>query len=395
MLFTDCFAISRCEVEDYFRYGFQHYLKGHNNSAFCFLFYINDEVVGYCSVINAPFKGHNNSIRFHRVSVLPQFRGKGIGNSMINFVSAVLVNENCDVYMKTQNKSIGHFQGKHTNIWQATQNNKRKRRIYPHEGNKYKHRLRKACYSHKYIGKGITEYSDLFIPLQQAREKGLMYKRYRIDYATIMSLVYPFTDRLYINDYFCFGAKELKQRYDKKYNMFYSTSIPVPNDDVPYILLPDNYIEIRQKKHTTNIESIKRLLYINALLRRFILPTITFEHLLHCLLCETEAIDKLTILNIAYKAFNADKEKYTYLLNKQPQRSFKVNDNYCKKNNVTRGVARNMSRTMITHNAIAHYYDYSLTDAENIEILRSKGVLISIKTLQRYRKLHNLMKYKK
>ena len=74
---------------------------------------------------------------------------------------------------------------------------------------------------------------------------------------------------------------------------------------------------------------------------------------------------------------------------------FIVNEAYCRKYNVSKKEARNLSKKLINYEKIGELYDPTLTDKKNIELFKQYGLSISNKTLQRFRGEMGLKKYKK
>lgn len=225
----------------------------------------------------------------------------------------------------------------------------------------------------------------------------------------------------YKSDFYQLSYTELLDKYRYVYPFFEHTPLPVVSDDCPYIILPENYISIRrywlcekvedeygeEKWRYAKIRKIKdgeqrrKKLYLNGILRRKMIPDITFEHLLYCLIFELyyfyenskDTIKKLDILNIARNVMMADIANYSF--EQTDTRQFIVNDAYCRKYNVSKKEARNLSKKLINYSRIGELYDASITDKENIGIFKQNGLDISLKTLQRFRNENGLNKYKK
>ena len=149
-------------------------------------------------------------------------------------------------------------------------------------------------------------------------------------------------------------------------------------------------------------EGRKKKLFINGILRRMMIPTISFEHLLNCLVYELyhyidnskDIIKKQRLFDIAMSAWNADITQYEHL-RQSDNREFIVNDNYCIKYNVSRSTARNISKKAITYDKIGSLYDCNLTDKQNLEVFKEHGFTTSPKTLQRFREAFGLTRYNK
>lgn len=229
-------------------------------------------------------------------------------------------------------------------------------------------------------------------------------------------------DNEYIEDYWKLSHVDLLEKYRDKYPIFEHTPLHEADDDTPYIILPPDYIEIKRywlidaiytedgsvKGYTTRAKKIKdgdgrkKKLFINGVLRRMMIPTITFEHLLNCLVYELyhyvdnsqDPIDNKRLYEIALNAMNADLNKYEPL-RQSDSRTFVVNEKYCFKYDVSKRTARNISRKAITYDKIGSLYDCNLTDKQNLEVFKEHGLNVAPKTLQRFREALGLTKYKK
>lgn len=225
----------------------------------------------------------------------------------------------------------------------------------------------------------------------------------------------------YKSDFYHLSYAELLDKYRYVYPFFEHTPLPDVSDDCPYIILPENYISIKrywlcqrvkdeygdERWLYAKIRKIKdgehrrKKLYLNGILRRKMIPDITFEHLLYCLIFELyyfyenskDTIKKQDILNIARNVMMADIANYSF--EQTDKRQFVINEAYCRKYNVSKKEARNLSKKLINYEKIGELYDVSLTDRENVEIFKQKGLNISSKTLQRFRGEMGLKKYKK
>ena len=223
-------------------------------------------------------------------------------------------------------------------------------------------------------------------------------------------------------DFYDLSYAEIIDKYKYIYPFFEHTPLHEVSDESPYIMLPKDYICIKRYWRCERVkneydeevwryakprkikdgEGRKRKLFLNAILRRKMIPNISFEHLLFCLVFELyyfyensiDPIRKKKLIEIAKNAMKTDIEKYDFSQDgKHPK--FIVNDAYCEKYGVSRKVACNLSKKLMNYEKIGELYDPTCTDAENINIFRQNGLKISTKTLQRFRKDMGLSKYKK
>lgn len=68
-----------------------HYLShSHNNAARVFIATLNDEICGFCSVLHLPHPKVKNIKKVHRLVVLPDYQGAGIGNILLNEIGKII-----------------------------------------------------------------------------------------------------------------------------------------------------------------------------------------------------------------------------------------------------------------------------------------------------------------
>ena len=238
----------------------------------------------------------------------------------------------------------------------------------------------------------------------------------------IIEIESHFQDKEYKDDYIHLSFKEIIEKYKDKYPFFEQTPLYADNEDIPYIPLPENFITIKRywisekrldekdelvwqyvkPKKIKDGEGRRRKLFINGILRRKMLPDISFEHLLNCLVFELyhfvennikDPIKKKDLVQIAINAIKADISTYSF--EHTDRRKFIVNDAYCKKHNVSRRTARNLSKKIRLYEQIGEMYDASLKDVENIEVFKQNGLNVSLRTLKRFRKDNGISKYNK
>lgn len=83
-----------------------HYLNhSHHNAARVFICTIDDEVCGFCSVLHLPNKAPNIK-QGHRVVVLPDYQGVGVGILLIKEVGKILTSEGLRFRFTTSNPAM-------------------------------------------------------------------------------------------------------------------------------------------------------------------------------------------------------------------------------------------------------------------------------------------------
>lgn len=64
-----------------------HYLSHtHNNAALVYVAFINDQLAGYCSILHFPHPKCKNIKKVHRLVILPEYQGLGIGIKFLNII---------------------------------------------------------------------------------------------------------------------------------------------------------------------------------------------------------------------------------------------------------------------------------------------------------------------
>lgn len=227
-------------------------------------------------------------------------------------------------------------------------------------------------------------------------------------------------DSEFIKDYWNLPFSELIYKYRTVYEYFDHTPLPTVDDDTKFIVLPSDYVEIKRYwildkgiddkgeshwvqsfvRRVKDGEGRKRKLFLNGCYRRKMLPNITFEHLLYCLVYELhfymentkDVITNDKLFKITLDVMKCDYTVYTKDM-KHP--NFIVNPNYCLKYGLTKNQVSKMARKELNYMKIGSLYDCMATDKENLRVLKENGVKCSLRTLQNFKKENGLQKNKK
>ena len=229
---------------------------------------------------------------------------------------------------------------------------------------------------------------------------------------TIISYNDTFENKQFENDYWNMKMEDVLVKYLDVYPNIEHTPLPIVDDDKPFIKFPSGYVEIKRYWKVRNdgraikIEDgyhRRKNLFINGVIRRLINPSISFDNLVYNLLFELVnyisnynadyTIDKKDIFYIARNVMKADLTRGEGL--KGTDRKFMVNPRYCEKYGMNKRQVRNMACKMLRGDSIGELYDCSKSDKENLEIMKSHGLEISLITLKRWRKENGITKYKK
>lgn len=220
-----------------------------------------------------------------------------------------------------------------------------------------------------------------------------------------------FSDKQFEEDFRKMEIKDIVTKYESIYPNIEHTPLPKTDADIPYILFPSDYIEITRDCRKNEDDIAKKLkdghgrrkrLFDNGILRRKINPNITFENLVYNLLYELHyyisnkdaenVIGKNEVFNIAIDVMKADLSKYNY--KGVNDKEWIVNDEYCKKYNLSPNQVKNIARKAINHLKIHELYDKELTDKKNVEMMKEKGFDVSIRTLKRWKDENGLTKHR-
>lgn len=189
-------------------------------------------------------------------------------------------------------------------------------------------------------------------------------------------------------------------KYGNVYHFFESTTLTY---DDGYTVIPDDYIEICRKKRMETVvkkdgtsvrfpkieklrdgQHRRKKLYIGALIRKQIQPTISLELLLYNLVYERETlydnsdnvITNKVLMEIATEVINTPIEEIT--INSKPRRKkrFVVDKEYCRNNYISPNAYKNVVKKKLKDKEIGDVYDCSKSVAENLEMLRAMGIKV-------------------
>lgn len=220
-----------------------------------------------------------------------------------------------------------------------------------------------------------------------------------------------FSDKQFEDDFWRMEIKDIITKYENIYPNIEHTPLPKTDADIPYILFPPNYVEITRDCRMNEDGVAKKLkdghgrrkrLFDNGILRRMINPKITFDNIVYNLLYELHyyisnkeaenIIGKNEVFNIAIDVMKADLSKYNY--KGVNDKEWIVNDEYCKKYDLSPNQVKNIARKAINHLKIHELYDKDLTDKENVEMMKGKGFEVSLSTLKRWKDENGITKHR-
>ena len=169
--------VSQCAKQIWSMFAKHHYLSSKlNKSADCYLISWNDKIVAFASILPMPGAFSNKDGRTcvseHRIVVLPDYQGLGIGNKISEYFGEFYLSQGYRYFGKTANPRMGEHRER-SDLWKATTSNlkpsmkmkditedKINSMIRP--GGRHHNRqavltsLLRLCYSHEYIGNENT-----------------------------------------------------------------------------------------------------------------------------------------------------------------------------------------------------------------------------------------------
>lgn len=223
-------------------------------------------------------------------------------------------------------------------------------------------------------------------------------------------------DSNFIKDFWTISYIELLNKYANVFKDIQHSELPTVDDDTPIINIPNDFREIRRYWYIveyddgTKMDCLRKIsdgngrrkmLFLNGMIRRLIWNDISMENLIynlvfefiHYMINDGNKITKHEIFGIAQRIMKADLNYYDNL--GKTTRKYMVNPMYCIKYNLSKRAVLNKLRSKIDYDEVASLYDCSISDKENIEVMKEFGVEISIRSLKNWRKKNNITKYKK
>lgn len=140
-----------------------HYLtKDFNKGAFVYLITLDNKVIGFNSILNQPSGTTKFAFRTHRLVVLPDYQGLGIGTKFEEFLGDYLLSQGEKLYLRTTHLRLGRHCN-NSKEWVATSQNLivRKSNNNP---TKYKTvDCSRKAYAFEYVGKDFNSKEHQYI----------------------------------------------------------------------------------------------------------------------------------------------------------------------------------------------------------------------------------------
>ena len=240
------------------------------------------------------------------------------------------------------------------------------------------------------------------------------------EHANNKECAYHITDMDFINDLSTIPPSDLIIKYRERYRYFDHSELKYNNG---YALVPEDYQEIYRSWYqdiVTNssgdirkVSAVKikrdgdnrrKCLFVSALIRRKILPNITFEHLLYNLVAERQwyydnsdnTLNNQELMRIANNALNIEYEKINIKTKRKPSQ-FKVDKLYCSERGIKPKSMVGIVRRKLKDEEIGNLYDCSLSVKDNLAMLKANGIKIGLSRLYEFCDRNNIPRrpYKK
>lgn len=140
-----------------------HYLtKDFNKGAFTYLITLDNKVIGFNSILNQPSGTCKFSFRTHRLVILPDYQGLGIGTKFEEFIGEYLLKQGEKLYLRTTHLRLGRH-CLESNKWIAASQNLIVRKKNDNS-TKYKTvDCSRKAYSFEYVGEDFNKKEHQYI----------------------------------------------------------------------------------------------------------------------------------------------------------------------------------------------------------------------------------------
>ena len=125
---------------------------------------MNNEIVGMIAILPFPTGNDINIYRVHRLVVLPDYQGLGIGSILLNEITKLYTQKGFKMYIKTSHIKLRKYMEKQKNWECIYKDGSFTRPLF-----EKKLKLPRIAYSFKYVGneKSVLDEDKLLITLQK------------------------------------------------------------------------------------------------------------------------------------------------------------------------------------------------------------------------------------
>lgn len=150
-----------------------------NKGAYFYLIYWDDVLVGMFSCLNSPNGAMKYAFRIHRIVVLPDFQGLGIGTKVIDFFGKYFLKRGDKLFLKTTHVRFARHCSTSTEWVETSESQKTKKQDTGGQSKKYRNMRYddgyRTAYSFEYVGSdyNLKEHQNIICvgdcPLSKAK----------------------------------------------------------------------------------------------------------------------------------------------------------------------------------------------------------------------------------
>lgn len=167
--------VYRTTCDTWERFKKYHYMTAKlNEAATCFVFTWNEKMVAFESILPLPNGSYKNAYREHRLVVLPDFQGLGLGIKISEWCGGILLNDRKTFYTKTVNPALGIFRQNSPNWHQTGKYMKSEKAERCEKSYNMMGGLTRPSFCHKYVGEPIQGFEELLLPIDKVRYNNSM-----------------------------------------------------------------------------------------------------------------------------------------------------------------------------------------------------------------------------
>lgn len=147
--------IYRCSYRAWKLFSRHHYLTANlHKQSQCYIALWDRIPVGFVAVLTFPHPIIKKASREHRLVIMPQFQGLGIGPRLSDSVAQLYIARGRKYYSRTAHPRLGYYRD-NSNFWKPTNTNHRRQlpeKVITSISNHWQPDTSRICFSHQYIG---------------------------------------------------------------------------------------------------------------------------------------------------------------------------------------------------------------------------------------------------
>lgn len=170
-------TIESASVRDWEIFKRHHYLSNSiNQVSRCFTASLDSSIIAFIAILPLPHPILKNAYKVHRLVVLPDYQGLGIGMRFTEWIGEKFLSENKRLFFTTSHPWIGKYQDKSVK-WKATSSNHKKGNSFNENLKEFNRTVKigKFLYSHEYVGdnKNLTKKHEIFPNAKKSAQTSL------------------------------------------------------------------------------------------------------------------------------------------------------------------------------------------------------------------------------